>query len=84
MALVALGPNLPLGTAKDGQGCHHQPPTLTYRVEGVQTKVTSSLDTTSMLSIAALAPARLRLQTRVLNLEHPSQEQTMILKANKE
>ena len=46
----------------------------------MQTKVTSSLDTTSMLTITALAltPST----TRALRLEHPSRGQTMILQAN--
>ena len=34
------------------------------------------------LSIIALAPARLRLKTQVLKLEHPPQEQTMIPQVN--
>ena len=47
-----------------------------------QTKATSSPDTTSTLSITILAPARLRLKTRVLRLEHPPQGRTMIPQEN--
>ena len=34
------------------------------------------------LSIIALAPARLRLKTQVLKLEHPPQERTVISQVN--
>ena len=46
----------------------------------MQTKVTSSLDTTSTLTITALAPTPYT--TRALRLEHPSLGQTMIPQAN--
>ena len=45
------------GITKDGQGCHHLP--LTPHPWGMrQMKVTSSLDTTSMLLVTTLASAR--------------------------
>ena len=78
---ISSTPNPHVGDYKDGQGCHHLPPTPTDRGEGMQTKVTSSLDTTSTLSITALAPARLRLESRVFRLEHPSRGWTMIPQA---
>ena len=78
--LLALHPTLTWGTTRDGQGCHHLPPTPTDRGEGMQTKVTSSLDTTSMLSITALAPTPST--TRAFRLEHSSRGRTMIPQAN--
>ena len=41
------------GITKDGQGCHHLPPTPQPE-DTRQMKVTSSLDTTSMLSATTL------------------------------
>ena len=78
--LLALHPTLTWGTTRDGQGCHHLPPTPSDRGEGMQTKVTSSLDTTSTLSITALAPTPS--MTQAIRLEHPSQGRTMIPQAN--
>ena len=46
-----------MGIMKDGQGCHHLPPTPQPE-DTRQTKVTSSLDTTSTLSITTIALAR--------------------------
>ena len=46
----------------------------------MQTKVTSSLDTMSTLTITALAPTPST--TRALKQEHPSRGQTMIPQAN--
>ena len=79
--LLALHPTLTWGTTRDGQGCHHLAPTPTDRGEGMQTTVTSSLDTTSMLPITTLAPTPS--MTRAIRLEHPSRGQTMISQANK-
>ena len=72
--LLALHPTLTWGTTRDGQGCHHLPPILTDRGEGMQTKVTSNLDTTSMLSITTLTltPST----TRAFRLEQPSRGRT--------
>ena len=56
------------------------PPTPIDLREGMQTTVTSSLDTMSALSITTLAltPST----TRAIRLEHPSQGRTMIPQAN--
>ena len=81
MRLLALHPTLMWGTTRDGQGCHHLPPTPTDRWEGMQTMITSSLDTMSALSITTLAltPST----TRAIRLEHPSRGRMMIPQANK-
>ena len=79
--LLGLHPTRIWGTTKNEHDCHHQPPTSTDRGESMQTKVTSSLDTTSTLSITILALARHRLKTRVIRLEHPPRGRTTIPKA---
>jgi hypothetical protein len=45
------------GITKDGQGCHHLPPTP-QQWDMRQTKVTCSLDTTSTLTVTTLVLAR--------------------------
>ena len=58
-AISAYGstPYLNVGIMKDGQSCHHLSPTPQL-VGTIQTKVASSLDTTSTLSTMTLALAR--------------------------
>ena len=58
------------GTTKDGQDCHHLPPTPTDHGEGMQTTVASSPDTMSTLSITTLAPTPST--TQAFRLEQPS------------
>ena len=77
--LLALYPTLTWGTTKDGQGCHHLPPTPTDHGEGMQTTVISSPDTTSALSITTLASTPST--TRAFRLEQPSRGRTMIPQA---
>ena len=45
------------GITKDGQGCHHLPPTPEPK-DTRQTKITCSLDTTSTLTITSLTLAK--------------------------